>query len=133
MFQRLVQRRTTSLGNEFTGEHRGNGAPSCSNATTLAKRIARPWTEVFYEHLVTQPENQIRRMVAETGLAWSATCLEPQDASSHVLTASAAQVRRPLYESSFGRWNRFSTDLQPLFEMLEPEIKQYELDLAAAD
>ena len=33
-------------------------------------------------------------------------------------TASAVQVRQPLYASSVGRWRRFERQLQPLIDEL---------------
>jgi len=33
-------------------------------------------------------------------------------------TASAAQVRRPIYQSSVERWRRYETQLRPLQELL---------------
>ena len=35
------------------------------------------------------------------------------------MTASASQVRRPVYRSSVGKWRRYEMELRPLYERLE--------------
>ncbi len=71
-----------------------------------------------YEDLVAEPEAQVRRLLAHCGLDWSDACLRFHQNERPVLTASAAQVRRPLYSSSIGRWRRFEDHLQPLIAVL---------------
>jgi hypothetical protein len=57
-------------------------------------------------------------LVAACGLSWEDGCLEFQNNQSPSLTASAAQVRRPIYSSSVGLWRRYEAQLQPLVETL---------------
>jgi tetratricopeptide (TPR) repeat protein len=75
--------------------------------------------DVAYEELVTDPEGQVRRLLDHCGLDWSTDCLRFHEQERPVLTASAAQVRRPLYSSSIGRWRRFEAQLQPLIKALQ--------------
>ena len=75
-------------------------------------------TEVHYEDIVSDQEVQTRRLLAEVGLAWNAACLDFHKNASPTATASAAQVRRPLYASSVDRWRRYETQLQPLIAAL---------------
>ncbi|MDH5227771.1 MAG: hypothetical protein OEW50_10245, partial [Gammaproteobacteria bacterium] len=51
-------------------------------------------------------------------LPWDDACLAFERNSGAVATASAVQVRRPIYASSVGRWRRFQQQLQPLIEEL---------------
>jgi hypothetical protein len=74
---------------------------------------------VAYEDLVSDPEGQVRRLLDHCGLDWSMDCLRFHEQKRPVLTASAAQVRRPLYSSSVGRWRRFEAQLQPLIRALQ--------------
>jgi hypothetical protein len=74
--------------------------------------------DVAYEDLVSDPEGQVRRLLDHCGLDWSTDCLRFHEQKRPVLTASAAQVRRPLYSSSVGRWRRFEAQLQPLIRAL---------------
>ncbi len=74
--------------------------------------------EVDYESLVAEPEPQIRALLAHCGLSWSDSCLSFHETSRPVRTASAAQVRRPLYRSSVERWRRYESHLGPLINAL---------------
>jgi tetratricopeptide (TPR) repeat protein len=75
--------------------------------------------EVRYEELVADLEHQARRIVTHCGLEWDDACLSFYETERSVHTASAAQVRRPIYQSSIGRWRPHEARLQPLFEELE--------------
>jgi hypothetical protein len=75
--------------------------------------------EVRLEDLVADPEARIRWLVTEAcGLAWDPACLKFYDNPRAVLTASASQVRRPIFSSSTGRWRRYERHLGPLFAAL---------------
>jgi len=74
--------------------------------------------EIEYEALVADFEVQARRIVAHCGLDWDYACLEFWRVDRPVRTASAVQVRRPLYSESVGRWRRYERELAPLIEAL---------------
>jgi tetratricopeptide (TPR) repeat protein len=76
--------------------------------------------EVHYEDLVDDIEGVARCIVAHCGLAWNARCLDFHRTERSVRTASAAQVRQPIYKSSVGRWRRYANFLGPLLSELEP-------------
>jgi tetratricopeptide (TPR) repeat protein len=76
--------------------------------------------DVQYEQLVADLEGTARRIVAHCGLSWDARCLAYHRAERAVRTASAAQVRRPIYTASVGRWRKFQPYLAPLLAELEP-------------
>jgi tetratricopeptide (TPR) repeat protein len=75
--------------------------------------------EVRYEDLVTNFEVEARRLVAYCGLEWDDACLAFHKTERPVLTASAGQVRQPLYTSSVGRWRAYAEELKPLLEALD--------------
>jgi tetratricopeptide (TPR) repeat protein len=75
--------------------------------------------EVQYEDVVDDIEGQTRRMLDYCGLEWDEACLSFHKTDRPVLTASAAQVRQPLYRSSVGRWRPYEDMLKPLREALE--------------
>lgn len=75
--------------------------------------------EVQYEDLVRDQEAETRRMLAFCGLEWHPDCLAFQNNSARVTTASAVQVRAPLYSGSVHRWKRYAAQLTPLLELLE--------------
>jgi tetratricopeptide (TPR) repeat protein len=75
--------------------------------------------EVQYEDLVDDFEVQARRIVEFCGLDWDERCLAFYKTERSVHTASAAQVRQPLYRSSIGRWRHYKEQLRPLLDVLD--------------
>jgi tetratricopeptide (TPR) repeat protein len=70
--------------------------------------------EVQYERLINESEQEIRRMLQYCGLEWDEACRNFFLSPLPVRTASAAQVRKPLYRGSVGRASRFGKLLEPL-------------------
>ncbi len=75
--------------------------------------------DVSYERMVDDPEGSTRRILDYCGLQWEDDCLEFYDNKRSVRTASALQVRQPIYQSSVNSWKRFESELAPLLEILE--------------
>lgn len=75
--------------------------------------------EVEYESLIMDPEAQTRRVFEYCGLEWNSSCLDFYLSRRVVQTASAAQVRKPLYDTSIGRWRHYRDMLKPLIEALD--------------
>lgn len=74
--------------------------------------------EITYEDLVKNPA-QVGAKVAEyCGLQWSEQALQIENRSMVSTTASAAQIRRPIYSSSTGRWRRYGRHVEPLRQAL---------------
>jgi tetratricopeptide (TPR) repeat protein len=67
-----------------------------------------------YEELVREPEANIRRLLEHCGLEFDPACLEFHKTARPVRTASAEQVRQPLYASGIGYWRHFEAQLEPL-------------------
>ncbi len=80
--------------------------------------------EIDYETVVADIEGSARRLIAHCGLEWSDACLDFHRSRRPVHTISAAQVRRPLYQSAVGRAQPYGELLRPLLEALEaqPEL-----------
>jgi tetratricopeptide (TPR) repeat protein len=74
--------------------------------------------DVGYEELVNDQEAVTRRILEYCDLPWDANCLEFHKNRSAVATASAAQVRRPVYRDALGRWRRYENQLEPLARTL---------------
>jgi tetratricopeptide (TPR) repeat protein len=77
-----------------------------------------PILDLAYEDVVGDLEGSARRLIKYCGLEWEGACLEFHRADRQVKTASLEQVRRPIYDSSIGRWRRFEKHLGPLREAL---------------
>jgi tetratricopeptide (TPR) repeat protein len=74
--------------------------------------------EVQYEEVTADFEGQARRIVAHCGLEWDDACLSFHETERPVRTASAVQVRQPIYRTSVGRWRPYEHLLGPLLEAL---------------
>jgi Flp pilus assembly protein TadD len=74
--------------------------------------------EIDYEEIVANQASATRRLLGACSLPWEDACLDFHRNDSPTLTASAAQVRRPLYASSVGLWRRYEAGLQPLVRAL---------------
>jgi tetratricopeptide (TPR) repeat protein len=74
--------------------------------------------DVRYEDVVGDLEGLARRVVGHCGLDWDPRCLEFHRTERPVRTASATQVRQPIYESSIGRSQMHTPFLGPLLAEL---------------
>jgi hypothetical protein len=74
--------------------------------------------EILYEDLVRDPRLVGERVARHCGLSWTDQAVDIQKNQSVSLTASASQVRRPIYGSSSGRWRHYQRHLSPLIQAL---------------
>jgi hypothetical protein len=75
--------------------------------------------DVQYEDMVDDIETQARRIVAHCGLEWEDSCLAFHETQRPVQTASAFQVRQPIYRGSVGRSRLYGDMLEPLRRALD--------------
>jgi tetratricopeptide (TPR) repeat protein len=83
-----------------------------------ARALPLPIFELSYEELTADQKAVSRRLVEFCGLEWDEHCLRFHETRRPVRTASALQVRRPMYKTSVGRWKRYEAHLGPLLEAL---------------
>lgn len=74
--------------------------------------------DVRYEDVVADIEGQARRILAHCGLPWDERCLAFHETDRPVRTASAVQVRQPLYKTAIGRGRGYEEFLGPLLAAL---------------
>lgn len=74
--------------------------------------------EVVYEDLVKDPRRIGAGVAQACGLPWVDSAVDVHKNSAASLTASASQVRRPIYGTSSGRWRHYGKHLQPLIDAL---------------
>lgn len=87
-----------------------------------SEKIMRHWMEVLdlpilqvqYEQLVADPEPGIRKIIEFAGLQWEDDCLAFHQHERIAMTASADQVRKPIYTTSVSRADKFGEHLAPL-------------------
>ncbi len=83
-----------------------------------AELPAHAFTEIAYESLVGDLERETRRLLVFCDLAWDPACLAFHKNTRVVQTASATQVRKPIYAGSIGRANAVKAHIGPLLTEL---------------
>lgn len=98
----------------------------CAKRLIETERLAAHWArvlplrrhEIRYEDIIADLEGESRRFIDFLGLAWEPGCLDFHRTKRVVATASAWQVRQPLYDRSIGRWRNYRRHLKPLLDTL---------------
>jgi Flp pilus assembly protein TadD len=93
----------------------------------LYQDLMAHWHDVFpgdiydlsYEEMVENPEQSIRQLLDYCDLDWQDDCLNFHANKRHVQTASALQVRKPIYKSSVKAWTRYEEELAPMVKALK--------------
>jgi hypothetical protein len=67
---------------------------------------------------VTDPERESKRIMEFCGLDWSPDLVRIEEQRAPSSTASAAQIREPIYKSSIGAWKHYEMELAPLTKKL---------------
>jgi tetratricopeptide (TPR) repeat protein len=92
-------------------------------------RLMRHWRTVLppdammqvqYEDLVDDLEGVCRRLLAFLGLDWDPRCLDFHRTPRLLVSASNADVRRPLYRHAVGRWRHYEKHIGELLDVLAP-------------
>jgi tetratricopeptide (TPR) repeat protein len=76
-------------------------------------------TTVVYEDVVADTEKEAKRLIKFLGLPWDAKCVDFHKSDRPVKTASVAQVRKPIYNTSVKRWKKYGGGLQPLVDAID--------------
>jgi hypothetical protein len=85
--------------------------------------------EIYYEQLVAEQEPTTRSLIEFCGLEWSKRCLRFESSGKGVFTASAWQVRQPIYTRSAHRWRHYAKQLSDLRDLLASEVTAHEAAL----
>ena len=81
---------------------------------------------VQYEEVVTDFENQVRRLLEYCELPFEEACINFFETERPVRTASSEQVRQPVYSKSVNFWRNHEANLEELIEVLEPLLPRYQ-------
>ena len=88
----------------------------CAHFVAHFNRLADHWeaclspdqyTEIHYEDMIADQEQQSRRLIAFLGIEWDDRCLQFHSNASPVATASSVQVRSPIHSGSVARWKQY--------------------------
>lgn len=111
----------------------GSGYPFSYSLTELAEyfisydHLMAHWRDIVgaqlldiaYEQVVQDPVTHGRRVAAHFGVTWQDDMVRIENNRSASATASAAQVRNPIYRKAKGRWRNYARHLGPLMARLE--------------
>jgi predicted Zn-dependent protease len=87
----------------------------------LPSRVLR----VHYEDVVDDLEGNVRRLLDYCQLDFEAGCVEFYNTERSVRTASAQQVRKPIYREGLEQWRHFESWLGPLRDALGDALMSY--------
>jgi tetratricopeptide (TPR) repeat protein len=73
---------------------------------------------VDHEHMVDNPNDEIRRLLSALGLPFEEACLSFWRTERAVQTASSEQVRQPIFKDGIDQWAKFKPFLSPLEQTL---------------
>jgi tetratricopeptide (TPR) repeat protein len=91
------------------------------------RELMQHWEEVLpegalitvqYEDVVADTEKEARRLIDFLELPWDDKCVDFHKSDRPVKTASVAQVRKPIYNTSVKRWTKYGDGLQPLVDAI---------------
>jgi tetratricopeptide (TPR) repeat protein len=75
--------------------------------------------DISYEALTQDPEHEIRKLLSACDLEFQESCVSFNKTEAVVKTASAFQVRQPMYTSSVNLWEKYEQFLGPMLDELE--------------
>ena len=111
----------------FTGKIPYSGSlKEIANFYKLYEDLMAHWDSVLpkgdiydlrYETLIENPEETIRDLLEYCDLEWHDGCMAFHETKRSVRTASALQVRKPLYKSSVGYWKNYEPYLEEIAQL----------------
>jgi len=72
--------------------------------------------DVHYENLTSDQEKETRKLLKYCELDWDKSCMNFQENKRVVMTASASQVRKKMYQGSSEDWRKYEVHLQGLLK-----------------
>ena len=80
---------------------------------------------VLYKEMIEDTEREVRRLLSYCGLPFEDACLRFYENERAVRTASAHQVRKPIFRQGLDQWHHFEPWLDPLKAALGPVLFVY--------
>lgn len=75
--------------------------------------------DIKYETLIKKPIEESKKLLNFCQLNWQDACEHFHQNSSSTTTASASQVRQPIYKTSLEKWRNYEQQLAPLQQQLK--------------
>jgi tetratricopeptide (TPR) repeat protein len=102
-----------------------------ASAMTLAElyreKLPLDLREHRYEDIVADFDSSVRDICEFIGIEWSASMRDFGGVAQAIdrRSASAAQVRRGLYQGAAGQWRRYAEQLSPVLSILQPWVEKF--------
>lgn len=102
---------------------------NCADYYRIHKDIMLHWSKILprssilelrYEDLVQNQLEKTSELLEFIGLPWEDEVMSFHRTPGSVVTASVAQVRKPLYKSGIGQWVPYRAHLTEFLEQMEP-------------
>ena len=81
-------------------------------------KLPGAFLNIEYEKLVTEPKNEIKKILEYCELSWEENCLNFSDNKTPIKTASVGQARNRIYSSSLNSFTKYEVFLKDLFKLL---------------
>jgi len=75
--------------------------------------------EIKYENIVSNPENEIKKLLNFCGVNFEKECLNFYDNKRPIKTVSSAQARQPLYNKSISSYKNFEKYMKDIFDKID--------------
>lgn len=94
---------------------------------TIRDQMAAPWLEVRYEDTVNDLAAVARRTLDYLSLPWDdrVVAFDQHAKSKIVRSPTYADVGKPIYKTSLGRWQHYQKHLEPHLARLEPFVQAF--------
>ena len=97
---------------------------------TMSKYKNRFRSKIYdlnYDSLVSNPNHEIKKLIAWLGWQWENKYLSPHLNARSVKTASNVQVRSPINSKSVGGWKNYKEMLKPAMKIISQKDKYKDL------
>ena len=118
----------SNFKNSFSGSSLGfcYNMEKLGNYYNMYKDLMSFWSDQFtdeiynlnYETLINNKEMEIKNLLKFCNLEWDDNCLNPHKNKKLVGTASLAQIRAPIYQSSIDKWKNVDDELNDLKKII---------------
>ena len=86
------------------------------------KKIPEFIYEAKYEEIVSNPEEEIKKLINFCNLEWDPDCLNfHKKKKTPIQTVSVSQARKPIYNSSVNSNSDYSKYLQDMYNILDTQ------------
>ena len=125
-----IYRAHFGVGNTFSSSLIDCGKVYCDQEEIMEKykiKFKKQIYDLNYDHLVTNPSEEIKSLILWLGWDWDEIYLSPHLNKREILTRSNVEVRSPINAKSVGGWKNYKEMLKPAIEIITQKDKYKDL------